>query len=338
MVSPLRFVRVLLILILFCLCSIIIYWVQISDGDMGRMTFSRQGPAKNRAVRRPWTKSNATTGTEEIGNRDNGFVYHGPHEASLEGMENTSIPVAVCRSTVSGPQFVADDRGFVCAWNERQTAPESLGCCTALSDTGNKVPDRKQYSCHSCDSVYSCCEVFEYCVSCCLNPVRGQPAFDDCVSRCRTNSKSVVHGNRYRRTARHCFGDGPPLKLLQPVISSVGENCDAACARHNSTCELDFMDAINNCESLNKHFPCRDCVLGAGSDQPSFVVASAPHKMHPKRCQFTSLLWLSCDGSGLYSERLCPCRAGQAVASEETNKPQHLSTRRRNSTGVAAQT
>lgn len=55
--------------------------------------------------------------------------------------------------------------GYVC---ERKNLLAN-GCCDV------KVPSTKQYCCEGC-LVSGCCEVYEYCVSCCLQPSKvGTP-------------------------------------------------------------------------------------------------------------------------------------------------------------------
>ncbi|RDY12689.1 hypothetical protein CR513_02502, partial [Mucuna pruriens] len=78
--------------------------------------------------------------------------------------------------------------------------------------------------CSGCNILSQCCNSYEYCVSCCLNPALtskeqvlktkvAKPAtartyasvFDYCAGRCRHSSESVVHENAYISDLHHCF-------------------------------------------------------------------------------------------------------------------------------------
>ncbi|KAK9932317.1 hypothetical protein M0R45_019560 [Rubus argutus] len=97
-----------------------------------------------------------------------------------------------CRNTVQGRYLLSDDNGHVC--DALSVNPQSR-CCP---EKGEK------FSCHGCNVVSQCCNSYEYCVSCCLNPSRiikeqvlevkiAKPAsagkyssvFDFCAGRCR---------------------------------------------------------------------------------------------------------------------------------------------------------
>lgn len=64
-----------------------------------------------------------------------------------------------CRNSVQGKVLIVDDRGFVC----QRTDLQSSGCCD-LDAVGSKL-----HSCETCN-LSGCCTIYEYCVSCCLNP------------------------------------------------------------------------------------------------------------------------------------------------------------------------
>ncbi|KAH8949978.1 hypothetical protein BDL97_10G060500 [Sphagnum fallax] len=69
----------------------------------------------------------------------------------------------------------------------------------------------KQYSCRGCELVSRCCDSYEYCVACCMDPARTvvevalktkvarqatartcSSLFEVCSGRCRHNSQSVA--------------------------------------------------------------------------------------------------------------------------------------------------
>ncbi|PKU70588.1 hypothetical protein MA16_Dca008705 [Dendrobium catenatum] len=114
----------------------------------------------------------------------------------------------VCRNTVQGRHLLADDNGYVCT--ALSVYPWTY-CCPETGERG-------------CNLVSKCCNSYEYCVSCCLNPSVTEEdavlklkiakpvtagtypsAFDFCVGRCRHNSASVVHENAYVSDFHHCY-------------------------------------------------------------------------------------------------------------------------------------
>lgn len=155
-------------------------------------------------------------------------------------------PIKRCRNSIQGRLLLADDQGFVC---HRQFLTKG-GCCNSSLNTSpaslqqsvahSHPPSASQvtrYSCNTCNSD-GCCAIYEYCISCCMNPesfssrqqqstygqmstsdqVQLSPAptvtkgdnhetillesFDDsfeyCLAKCRTSSSSVKHENSYR--------------------------------------------------------------------------------------------------------------------------------------------
>lgn len=120
-----------------------------------------------------------------------------------------------CRNSVQGRMLIVDDEGFVC----NRADLMANGCC--------KIERKSiQYSCESCIDD-GCCAVYEHCVSCCLHPnkrtilekvldqitgrqmalfasVRDQ--FELCLAKCRTDSHSVQHENKYKNPElKYCF-------------------------------------------------------------------------------------------------------------------------------------
>ncbi|XP_078598275.1 SREBP regulating gene protein-like isoform X2 [Branchiostoma floridae x Branchiostoma japonicum] len=130
-----------------------------------------------------------------------------------------------CRNSVQGKEVIADERGFVCDREDILVG----GCCDVTSLT------TRRFTCASCQE-NGCCQVYEHCVSCCLQPEK-QPLlrslldhvpdafktlfasvtdhFELCLAKCRTSSQSVQHENSYRDPkAKFCYGADPPH--LQP--------------------------------------------------------------------------------------------------------------------------
>lgn len=112
-------------------------------------------------------------------------------------------------------------------------------CC--LADKATMLP-LCTVSMYRCDAVDSCCQSFEYCVSCCMNP-KNKPeekrkslyrapnnkesglwadTFEYCLAVCRTHGRSTSHENAYIGTRHHCFS-----KLGKPMVSSILEHLSA---------------------------------------------------------------------------------------------------------------
>ncbi|KAG2397817.1 hypothetical protein LR48_Vigan08g163300 [Vigna angularis] len=150
-----------------------------------------------------------------------------------------------CKTTVQGRYLLSDENGYVC--NALSVNSRSR-CCP---------PKGEKFSCHECNLLSQCCNSYEYCVSCCLNPALtskeqvlkmkvAKPAtartytsvFDYCAGRCRHSSESVVHENAYISDFHHCFS--------LPSNSSY-EICSFSCieAGKNSTLIEARLNGIN---------------------------------------------------------------------------------------------
>ncbi|KAI5390653.1 hypothetical protein KIW84_075814 [Lathyrus oleraceus] len=66
-----------------------------------------------------------------------------------------------CKTTVQGRYLLSDNNGYVC---NALSIDSKSRCCP---QTG------KKFSCHGCNLLSQCCNSYEYCVSCCLNPALG---------------------------------------------------------------------------------------------------------------------------------------------------------------------
>ncbi|OEL19854.1 hypothetical protein BAE44_0019125 [Dichanthelium oligosanthes] len=165
------------------------------------------------------------------------------------------IEPIMCRSTVQGRHLISDDNGYVCS--ALSINPWSH-CCPTTGD---------RFSCQGCKLDLRCCNSYEYCVSCCLNPSKTKKedvlklkvakpvtagtytnVFDFCMGRCRHSSASVVHENAYASDFHHCF--------------SVQQNSSGT---------------STYCEFLQKYMRCKSgCFRSLGPDQPAEVVDEAP--------------------------------------------------------------
>lgn len=234
----------------------------------------------------------------------------------------------VCRNTVQGRYLLSDDNGYVCT--ALSIHPWSR-CCPEAGE---------RFSCQGCNLVSQCCNSYEYCVSCCLNPSKtpkdlalevkiAKPitagtyasVFDFCAGRCRHNSASVVHENAYASDFHHCFhlqanssgatetNSEANLAGIDVIIGRQGESCNSACKLRGQSCVPNRLSVLNNCEHLQKYMRCKgSCLPSIGQDQPAEVVDDAPKHTHPGACLYMqSQATLSCDGSHQHTRRLCPC-------------------------------
>ncbi|XP_030462029.1 uncharacterized protein LOC115682037 [Syzygium oleosum] len=234
----------------------------------------------------------------------------------------------ICRNTVQGRLLLSDDNGHVC--NSFSLDPQTR-CCP---ENGEK------FSCYGCNLFSQCCNSYEYCVSCCLNPTRTQkdealkvkiakPAtagtygsvFDFCTGRCRHNSESVVHENAYLSEFHHCFSlpansSGVNSKSLEAGLTGInvivgrqGESCDSVCRSIGQSCVPNKLALLNQCEIMQKHMSCKGaCLASIGADQPAEVVDDAPRHLNPGACLYTQRQSaLSCEGSHQHTRRLCAC-------------------------------
>ncbi|KAG8234489.1 hypothetical protein J437_LFUL014609 [Ladona fulva] len=121
----------------------------------------------------------------------------------------------------------------------------SIKVTTCRNSVQGKSENTKRYACDTCKE-NGCCSIYEYCISCCLDPnkknilqgVLGKASetfnvlfasvtdhFELCLAKCRTSSQSVQHENSYRDPrAKHCYGETPPVAAAaQPVPADSAE-------------------------------------------------------------------------------------------------------------------
>lgn len=239
------------------------------------------------------------------------------------------LEMQICKTTVQGRYLITDHTGYVC---DALSLDPKTHCCRVKKD---------QYSCQGCNLVSQCCNSYEYCVSCCLNPERthtneilklkiAKPVtsgtysslFDYCTGRCRHNSESVVHENAYLSAFHHCFAQPTNTSVavtdqqiegrligINVLVGKQGESCDMVCKRVGQSCVPSKFVLINQCEVMQKYMTCRgSCLASIGADQPAEVVEDAPRNLNPGACLYTRRpSMLSCDGSHQHTRRLCPC-------------------------------
>ncbi|XP_078150160.1 glycosyltransferase family protein isoform X2 [Carex rostrata] len=240
-----------------------------------------------------------------------------------------SFPQApLCKTTVQGRYLISDNKGYVC------TAPllDSVSRCCPLGG--------ERFSCQGCNLASQCCNSYEYCVSCCLDPSRTREdlamkvkiakpvtagtyasAFDYCAGRCRHNSASVVHENAYASDFHHCFSlhqnSSEPkeskteasLTGIDVLVGRPGESCESVCRSRGQSCLSNMLSLLNQCDILQKYMRCKNgCYVSMGADQPAEVAEDAPSHLNPGACLYTQMEErLFCEGSHQHTRRLCPC-------------------------------
>ncbi|KAG0486878.1 hypothetical protein HPP92_008973 [Vanilla planifolia] len=194
--------------------------------------------------------------------------------------------------------FLQPTSGYVCT---ALSVDSWTGCCPEVGE---------RFSCQGCNLASRCCNSYEYCVSCCLNPSVTKEdlvvklkiakpvtagtyhsAFDFCIGMCRHNSASVVHENSYASDFHHCHSlktnisgireaNFQILSGIDIVIGKVGESCNSACMSKGKSCVSNKLSVLNRCEMLEKYMKCKgSCLASIGADQPAEVVDNAPENM-----------------------------------------------------------
>lgn len=230
----------------------------------------------------------------------NSKQQHKQLPALANGNSNDNSEHRFCLNTQQGRVRVTDDTGATCY---RQHLLGN-GCCdtaaaaaTVMDTEGGSAAAAAvvHYSCDSCDPQLLCCEAFEFCVSCCLrftdssnNRVHAAAMTDDranshsnsssgsssdsssnlfplCLHVCRTNSKSLLHGNSYKHKYKHCFGEAIAAVEQQQQQQSMIQRRQAASAsdsignKRNNNVAISFSDrrghskAISDYSNSNKH-------------------------------------------------------------------------------------
>ncbi|XP_062182054.1 uncharacterized protein LOC133886329 [Phragmites australis] len=192
-----------------------------------------------------------------------------------------------------------------------------------------------RFSCQGCKLDLLCCNSYEYCVSCCLNPSKTKKGdvlkpvtagtytnvFDFCMGRCRHSSASVVHENAYASDFHHCFSvkqnssgsieSSSVSRLLgiNAIVGRPGESCSLVCKVRGQSCVRIRLSVLNKCEILQKYMRCKSgSFRSLGLDQPAEVVDEAPTNLNPGACLYMQMdERLTCDGSHQHTRRLCPC-------------------------------
>ena len=160
-----------------------------------------------------------------------------------------------------------------------------------------------QFKCSGCKTEDKCCDEYEVCVSCCLEPSNnasalskvtpkslrngiggtwGEDTFGYCSGICRSHSRSTSHENSYIGSRHHCFShQGRPLQIASNtlaalgaliVTSSLGQSCQDACSGAKKSCDQAKLATLNSCDSLRSFFQCEAGCEVAGSQSSQQMV------------------------------------------------------------------
>ena len=218
-----------------------------------------------------------------------------------------------CENTKQGRSIITDDRGYLCARQDVDTS----GCCPVYQYS-------EQFSCQACRPDIMCCKSFEYCVSCCMSPANRkalritEDEFHTCQHICRTSSRSIRGGNRYKsHEFRHCYWNRHTERIdldytdSKIVTSKEGQSCVDACNGESMTCDENYFRDMNSCDLMKDHFPCeRGCEPHPGSDHPSYTVMHAPDDVqNVGLCLISGSpeVSLACAAQFPFAQRLCIC-------------------------------
>ena len=81
------------------------------------------------------------------------------------------------------------------------------------------------------------------------------------------------------------------------------------CDAKGMMCRQDLLNLLNTCQAMNEKFPCRDCIISFGFEQPAYVSPLLnPNDNNAGKCLVSSQPEkTSCDASHKSTLRLCAC-------------------------------
>jgi len=116
----------------------------------------------------------------------------------------------------------------------------------------------------------------------------------------------------------HNSAPRPPSVLpknLMVLKGKAGQSCSTVCLEAKKACAPQHFNELNNCDMLNSHFTCKECMENLGMDQPAMVKPTAAR--WAGRCLFTGDMTTEvgfhgverCMAKHTDTVRLCPCMA-----------------------------
>lgn len=146
--------------------------------------------------------------------RDTPLIWRSLKEYNLTEKEN-------CRNSEQGVTLIADERGFICAREDLLVT----GCCNIQADNTHL------YNCATCNE-HQCCEVFENCVSCCLNPDNVSGSFAPvCILTSPFLSHSLIFPFQVPMLEKIIAQASDRQKLLFSQLTDQFELCLSICRR-----------------------------------------------------------------------------------------------------------
>ncbi|KAF3456743.1 hypothetical protein FNV43_RR01397 [Rhamnella rubrinervis] len=198
------------------------------------------------------------------------LIMHPKFHFLIDRKDTGFLEKRFCRNTVQGRYFLSDDNGkksFI--FNFLKDA--DMRVCDALSvDPVSRCCPEKgdKFSCHGCNLLSQCCNSSQYCVSCCLNPLKmlkqhilkmkiAKPAtagtyanvFDFCAGRCviilrvwfmkmhiLVNSTTAI---LCRQILQVTYLEGR-LNGINILVGRQGKSCDSVCKSNGQSCVPNF--------------------------------------------------------------------------------------------------
>ena len=97
----------------------------------------------------------------------------------------------------------------------------------------------------------------------------------------------------------------PPAGMRQ-LGATLGESCDAACAKVGGRCDMQTLEWGNNCEAMARHFGCEaGCGHQVGTELPAYAEA-ADLDTH-RQCLISDIAVSECKAAFRKTRRLCSC-------------------------------
>ncbi|KAJ6236025.1 hypothetical protein M0813_28301 [Anaeramoeba flamelloides] len=125
--------------------------------------------------------------------------------------DQNDLETPTCSNTVQGKLFITDSKGYVC---KRLDLDLTSNCCPTQTFGQDQF---HQFSCYSCSQKDKCCQIYEFCVSCCMDPSNQKSQneknsettklFEICKESCRTSSKSIGKTDLYLSNLKFCYDE-----------------------------------------------------------------------------------------------------------------------------------
>jgi hypothetical protein len=99
-----------------------------------------------------------------------------------------------------------------------------------------------------------------------------------------------------------------PKDFQLAVANEFGQSCTQVCQdKFRKTCVKDRLPLVNSCARMQQQFPCKNCDVNVGLDQPCFVNPKLVGKnIHAGKCLLNTGEF-SCEGTHPSTRRLCAC-------------------------------